>query len=176
MMLNKRFSCSARCAGIAVLAAIALCLTGCGPGYKLVPASGTVTVDGKPAEGVTVLYQGVAVAGSLEAGPPLMKGVTDAEGRYSMTTADLQTGGSVGPLRDGVVAGKYRVMMAMSEEQAPAEEVPDALDKRGGPKSMRPQVVLPPEAYGGTITIDIPEDGTDKADIPLTSRGKKGAK
>jgi hypothetical protein len=132
-------------------------------------------VDGKPAAGVTVLYQGIAKAG-IEAGPPLMKGVTDAHGRYTMTTADLKTGGSVGPLRDGVVAGTYRVLMAMSEEQAPREEVPDSLEKRIAAKSKRSQVVLPPAAYGGTITIDIPPNGTDKADIPLTSRDKKGAK
>jgi len=169
MMLNRPFSCSALCAGIAALAALAFCLAGCGPGYKLVPASGTVTVDGKPAEGVTVLYQGVAAAGKLEAGPPLMKGVTDAQGRYTMTTADLKTGGVVGAERDGVVAGTYRVLMAMSEEQAPREEVPDALEKRGVPKSKRPKVVLPPEAYGGKITIDIPPGGTDKADFELTT-------
>lgn len=87
------------------LAAIALLLTGCGkkvkqdPKLDLVPASGTVTLGGKPlAEAnVSLIYDGTPPVGFFGSGA-----VTDAQGRY-----EAQTMG-----KKGAVPGTYKVTVS----------------------------------------------------------------
>lgn len=69
-------------------------LTGCGdPGIGAVPVSGTITVDGKPMEGVMVVFNPVD-------GTRAASGRTDAEGKYSLTT---EING------DGALPGEYKI-------------------------------------------------------------------
>ncbi|MCA9127882.1 MAG: carboxypeptidase regulatory-like domain-containing protein [Planctomycetales bacterium] len=67
-----------------------LLLSGCG-GVKLYPVSGTVTLDGKPTEGLLVAFAG---EGGMAA-----TGTTDANGAYSLTSIKGK----------GLPAGNYRV-------------------------------------------------------------------
>ncbi len=100
--------------------AILVALAGCGDGkiarYKV---SGTVNVDGKPAEGALVVFCPV------DAGPELKDlrpaGKTDAQGAFQLITIDP---------RDGAPAGKYKVIVKW-----PAPPVPGSADREGrGPK------------------------------------------
>lgn len=83
------------------LALVVLSTCGCGgaksSGGDLVPATGTVTLDGKPAEGIAISLipqAGVSGKGGY--------GVTGPDGSFSL---------QVSPDQQGVVAGKYLVLM-----------------------------------------------------------------
>ena len=71
-----------------------ICLVGCGRG-DLAPVSGIVTVNGQPRENVRVVFAPKATAETSIAGPPSM-GVTDANGRYELTTKEGDAGAVVG--------------------------------------------------------------------------------
>jgi len=83
-----------------LVAAIALAaLLGCGQkGPRLVPVTGTVTLDGQPVADAGVLFMPV------EGGPPA-SGTTDQQGRFRLRTVN----------REGAVAGKHRVAVTKSE-------------------------------------------------------------
>ena len=69
---------------------------GCSPsGPVVVPVTGTVTLDGAPVAGASVMFKPVAGGNAAE-------GETDAAGKFSLKT-QLQT------LRDGAVVGDYLV-------------------------------------------------------------------
>ena len=98
---------------VALLGACSL-LLGCGgdDGRAPVhPVSGEILVDGRPAEGVTVVLHPVG-AGPGEAGarPNKPVGRTGADGRFRVTTYDAY---------DGAPAGEYVVTMAWSEPGVP---------------------------------------------------------
>ena len=99
---------------------VCLCLAvGCsssGSGPKLVPADGTVTFQGKPLAGATVMFV-------PEKGPFAM-GITDAKGKFQLLTGTSR-GVVVGPVKVSVTAaegGKQEGPAAASERpQTPAE-------------------------------------------------------
>ena len=64
--------------GVLVAGVVALLAAGCGEGSKLLPASGTVTYNGKPLEGALVTFLGE--------GNQLGSGTTDAAGKYTIST------------------------------------------------------------------------------------------
>jgi hypothetical protein len=75
---------------------------GCGAqdeGPKTYPVSGTVTLKGQPAEGVTVSF-------IPDSGGQSAVGVTDASGKYQLTTRKKD---------DGAVPGRYKVTLAKYE-------------------------------------------------------------
>jgi len=81
-----------------------LAFLGCGPQQSTldtVPVSGTVTLDGTPVEGAKVVFAPTSGGGSAASG------VTDASGRYKLTT--LNPG-------DGALAGSYAVMISKTEQ------------------------------------------------------------
>lgn len=72
-----------------------LAVTGCG-GPHTVPVEGTVTVNGKPVDGILVEFW-------PEGSGPRSSGETDKEGRFSLKTDDGK--------RKGAVIGKHRVVL-----------------------------------------------------------------
>lgn len=82
--------------------------TGCGGGLGTVPAGGTVTVDGKAAEGVQVVFTPDSADGMAATG------VTDATGAFVLTTA---VNG------DGVIPGSYKVAISKYEETS--QDIPE---------------------------------------------------
>ncbi len=84
---------------------------GCGGGSPLdtVPVSGTVTLDGTPVEGATVVFAPTAGDGTAATG------ITDRNGRYLLTT--------LAP-NDGALPGSYMVMISKTEREGgdPAAE------------------------------------------------------
>ncbi len=87
-------------------------LVGCGPeGLPTVPVEGTVTVDGSPMEGVTVMFSPSDGSGRAASAR------TDAEGHYVLTT---EING------DGALVGSYKV--AISKNVTEDDGLPDEVD------------------------------------------------
>lgn len=88
-----------------ILLGLGICVCyGCGggdTGPRTVPVTGTVTMKGSPAEGVTVSFL-------PEGDGQSAVGVTDSSGKYMLTTRVKD---------DGAVPGKYKVTLAKYEGQ-----------------------------------------------------------
>lgn len=139
----------------ALVAILALAAAGCGKGSgpKVVPVSGTVTIDGKPAPNIAVVFQPVA-SGKEEAGMG-STGVTDAQGRFTLTLTGTDK-------RPGAVVGRHRVTFSGAATQR--AETDD---------TVRPGVPDPvPARYREKpLEFEVPAGGTDKADFKLESGG-----
>jgi hypothetical protein len=135
-----------------LLAVPAVLAAGCGKEpYKLAPVSGRVTLNGKPLENAAVMFQPVVVGTNNNPGPG-SAGVTDAEGRYTLTV--------VGQEAKGAVVGKHKVRVTMYQKD-------DSADDR--PKRVK-QVAIPAKYNRNTgLEYDVPADGTGGADFPLNS-------
>ena len=83
--------------GALALSFFSLLAAGCGDSLSLLPASGTVTYNGKPLEGALVTF--------LSEDNKLGSGTTDAAGKYVITTLG----------KSGAVAGKHQVAITKSE-------------------------------------------------------------
>jgi hypothetical protein len=131
-----------------------LAAAGCG-GRGVVPVSGRVTVDGKPAAGVHVGFQPVAAAGNNNPGGGSYA-ITDDDGRFTLR---LVEGG-----QEGAFVGKHRV-----EITGRPVAVDDNTDSRIKAPPKKPIV---PAKYGrdSALTFEVPGGGTDKADFALTSQ------
>ena len=133
-----------------LLPSFCLLLAGCGGPYKTASVSGRVTVNGKPLPNVAVVFQPLATADNKEPGPG-STGVTDSDGRYTLTI--------VGKSSRGAVVGKHKVrIMAMNEDTDSADD--------------QPKTVKPARRRGKretTLEFEVPAGGTDTADFDLKS-------
>ncbi|WP_231131138.1 peptidase associated/transthyretin-like domain-containing protein [Crateriforma conspicua] len=87
---------------VLLLVAMPLFIVGCGSSRQpgdLVPITGLVTVDGDPAQGVVIQLH------PPQPDPPLAQAITDAEGRFAIST---RTAG------DGATPGSYDVTFVWS--------------------------------------------------------------
>lgn len=97
--------CSVRWFGCLVLASV-LVSAGCSDSVRLAEVQGTVTVNGKPVDKIQVEFW------PIDKGPRSI-GVTDSDGRFTLTTDDgKRTGASVGShkivLKDvGIMGDKF---------------------------------------------------------------------
>jgi hypothetical protein len=125
--------------------ALALCL-GCGgeQGAQTVPVSGVVTYRGKPLADVNVVFM-------PRSGPPAT-GVTDAEGKFELTTLD-QTGAVVGTHQVTVTASQGEIDMPLPG-QPPAK-----------PKSPIPTKYATAESSGLTAEVKAGEDNQFRFDL-----------
>jgi hypothetical protein len=97
-----------------------IALNGCGDGkIKRYPVTGTVMVDGKPAEGALVFFCPVDPKPELENLRPF--GTTDATGTFELTTIEEN---------DGAPAGQYKVLAKWPQPMPAAD---DGRDGRGTP-------------------------------------------
>ncbi|HZT79944.1 MAG TPA: carboxypeptidase-like regulatory domain-containing protein [Gemmataceae bacterium] len=127
-----------------------LLLAGCDTGpYKIAPVSGRVTLNGKPLANVAVTFQPIAPEGSIDAGPG-SSGVTDADGRYTLTL--------IGKDRKGAVVGKHKVRITY---------VPDAGAEDDAPRRFKQL----PAKYNSRTTLEceVPPGGKKDADFALAS-------
>lgn len=147
------------CARLAPLSCIAIGL-GCGGGPTLVPASGTVTLDGKPLEGATLSFipapsNAVSTSGTDISGP---------SGNFRMTYNG----------RAGLSPGKYRVAVSKTEEVLPkGKEISPIFAKASVEKQLMgiAKETIPPQKFDKEIEIP-PEGATDFA-LDFKSKGKK---
>ena len=114
-------------------------LVGCGtPGIdvKLAPVTGVVTKEGKPLADVKVML----TSSDPSSKAPMLLGVTNAEGRYEITTSAGEK---------GAPAGLYKVYLA--QVQAPAT-FDYAKPPAGGPKN---NTDLIPALYQSPTTTEL---------------------
>jgi hypothetical protein len=108
--------------GVLMLATLA----GCGDGkIRRYPVTGTVLVDGKPAEGAIVIFCPVNATGELENLRPF--GKADASGTFQLTTVDVN---------DGAPAGDYKII-AQWPAPPPQGEVRDGRPPTKGPDRLK---------------------------------------
>lgn len=135
----------------AAVAFFLLFACGCRPSnpYGTVTVKGTVTLDGNPIEGVSVIFSPEsASSGGMSAG-----GMTDAKGNFVLTT-----GGA--PFGTGAVPGTYHVTLSKvtnegQEQQLSVDELNEQLSSggsasRSGPMSRAKHHI--PEKYGSAKT------------------------
>jgi len=142
-----------------VASCLLLLLAGCG-GVDAVAVSGTVTVGGVPVENVAVNFTPMSAEGALGPGS---SGVTDAEGRFSLRT--------IGERRvRGAVVGMHRV--TLSEGGIEGRDFDSYSDPTLSPQEVaarlaqiRARYKLPPAARDGTLTFEVPPEGTSQADF-----------
>jgi hypothetical protein len=146
-----------RLRAVSAVAVAFLAMTGCGGKLGVVPVSGTVSVNGKPAENIAVSFTpipGQSTPGSTSSG------ITDAEGRFELST--------VGEHRAaGAVPGKHHVTLnpkITGLDQLSYEE--------GSKKVARANAAFPPNTRDGSLTFEVPANGTNHADFQFTSTNK----
>jgi hypothetical protein len=147
---------------LALMATASLVLTasGCGDGPRLVPASGTVTLDGEPLEGATVSFvpvegNSVSTAGTEMTGP---------KGNFQMTHNG----------RSGLASGKYKVMISKTEEVASknGKEVSPIFAKASFEKQLMglAKETIPPQNFDREV--EVPEGGATDFALDFKSKGK----
>lgn len=142
-----------------VLVSIALIgFTGCGSEeVKLASVSGTVTMNGEPLPGATVLFRPRTTTGDSEAkGAAESYGKTDDQGHYELTV--VMSGD------EGAVVGPNDVIITLDV----FEEILPSYDKSGkdrrGPNPI-------PEEYNSktTLKFEVPPAGAENADFELVN-------
>ena len=142
------------CAG-----AIFAWFTGCGDGRpKLVRATGTVMLDGKPLAGAVVCFQPVSQSGEFQRPS---SAITDAEGKFSP--------GTYGE-KDGLPAGKYRVAIQKREPVGAGSGT--AASQSSGPAKYQwitPRRLADPNTSG--LEVEVTSSGLEPAVFDLESEG-----
>jgi hypothetical protein len=132
MMSRTLMNCIARRYRVASasIAIGALALAGCGRGgLNLAPVEGVVTYQGQPLADAGVLFKPTQ--------GPFAMGVTDADGRFSLTTAN----------QDGALIGDHKV--AISKAQTITKHI------RGNPFPVYETKPLVPEKYFDAATSNL---------------------
>jgi hypothetical protein len=155
----KAFSARFALAALSLAVLIGLGLAGCGGAdFDTVPVSGKVTLDGDPVADIRVLFQPTGT-GQGDPGPG-SRGVTRADGRFTLETVD----GS----RRGAVPGTHRVTLVYVDPNAVDEESTEGPEAEAAAARV---FKLPPKARDGSQKCTVPEEGTDAADFAFTSSG-----
>lgn len=157
-----------RFAGGMVVVALALAMAGCGGGPKrpkLYPASGTVTLDGKPLADATVSF--------VPASGPPSDGKTDASGKFTIMTSG-QPGAPFGANK--VTVSKFTGTATMptpggspDDMKAMYEKMYDKNKKAAGDKGEVPAKYGRPDASG--LSADVTADAAKNVfNFDLTSK------
>jgi hypothetical protein len=133
-----------------LIALLGLVLAGCGGPYKTVSVSGRITRNGAPVANMAVLFQPIATSDNKEPGPG-STGVTDSDGRYTLTL--------VGRSTRGAVIGKHKVKITPMAQDA------DSADDR--PKFVKPAPKK--QKREPALEFEVPPGGTDAANFELGS-------
>jgi len=138
---------------------------GCNRGLPVAPASGTVTLDGKPLAGATVTTQPIASGDSRNPGSGSF-GHTDEQGHFELEIVE--------PAQKGAIIGTHRVMISppagsKSREQPKQSADGSHLIWSDDQKSNRIYAGLKwPKAFNdGSLTIEVPLSGTDSLRFDL---------
>ncbi|MBN2577372.1 MAG: hypothetical protein JXB10_00080 [Pirellulales bacterium] len=125
---------------------------GCGrPAYEVAPVSGRVLMDNQPTAGIGLSFQPIADSGE---GAHVGSGsfaTTDDEGRFTLELVD--------PPQAGAVVGVHAVRFSLRDPNAKEEDQLSIADLR-----------LPAKYRNGSITFEVPSQGTDQAIFNLKTR------
>jgi hypothetical protein len=132
---------------------------------KTYPVSGTVTQAGQPVEGANVVFQ-------LADGSRGAVGVTDASGKYTLTTFSAGDGAVVGDYKVAItkydrpaITPKSDGSIADTGDEPEEEETGRRPADDSEPKSLLPEKYANPEGSGLTATVS--ESGENKFDFTL---------
>lgn len=141
-----------------------LVFPGCASKAKIVPVSGVVTMDGMPLANADVQFQPMATDGNSNPGYGSY-GKTDAQGRYSLTISSQE---SQAP---GAVAGIHKVSIASGTSDKVTYDPKIGSPDGSSPKN-KPAPEKIPTQYNSqsSLTFEVPQTGTDKANFDLQSR------
>jgi hypothetical protein len=148
-----------------LLAAVLMLSAACGcssqaGGPPLVPAEGTVMLDGKPLSGAEVLFEPRG-----ETRGQAVFGRTDAAGKFTLAAPDGK--------RKGAAVGGYRVVINKLVKPDGSDFVPDP---NLGPMDTGGFRELLPAAYSdlgqSQLTAEVPEGGTKTLEFKLNSKAK----
>lgn len=160
-----------------LMAAILLTTAGCpsGESFPLANVSGTVTHNGEPMPGVMVTFYPRGSADNPNSGP-YSEGVTDASGKYSLTTRYGNPGAVVGTHRvefsyddideEAMDAGDEAAAEAADEGgEVDSATVSEAEEMKKKMASRKPI----PKNYGeeSEVEFTVPAEGTSSADFDL---------
>lgn len=112
-------------------AIVALCCSSCGYGKRFYPVTGKVLVDGKPAEGLTVVFHP-----ATETEPPLQPtAIVGSDGSFTLQSWLVEER----ELKQGAPAGEYRVSCVWYppdvEKYLANAVLPDRLEGRYGDRN-----------------------------------------
>ena len=161
---------SPRVARIALVGLVLTMLLGCPQGNlpSVLPVKGTVTHQGKPLAGATVMF--VSKAGKLAAGE-IAFGTTDAQGHFQLMT---QVSGKI--TLHGAIAGEHRV--TISKFVPPPGMTEEAYQQKfeAEKRSMETQGYVPPgEAAPPKVEL-LPAQYSSAPATTLSAIVKKGDK
>jgi hypothetical protein len=125
---------------------------------EVVPASGTVTLDGEPVEGVTVTFIPEGDVGGRGG-----YGVSDSQGNFSLQAS---------PEVEGIPPGKYQVIFRKLRMPDGSPIPSDMMAADAEP------VNLMPEKYGSIdgayVMAEVPTVGGESLQFDLSTRGPRG--
>lgn len=129
-----------------IITVLCLCgliqLAGCsGDGLDTYPASGVVTLDGKPVAGAGVLF--------MPTDGPTASGTTDEQGRYKLMTGELE----------GAIAGPHRVMITLMKITG-IEVTTDGLEGAIDTGGIKKEYIVP-EKYSKIETSGLTAEVSD---------------
>lgn len=122
-------------------------ISGCGPSIHVVPASGTITLDGNPLANVNIATEPIGT-GRDSTLTPGSKSTTDENGHFTLR---LQSDD-----RSGAIVGKHTAFITFGND--PTHQTPDT----NNPK-------LRQEYWDGSLSFSVPEEGTDELKFDLES-------
>jgi hypothetical protein len=135
------------CAWWALVCLIVVIIGGCG-GQGIVPVEGRVTLDGRPLPNATVTLSQLK---ATDPGP--FTGMTDAEGKFTLGSADQS--------QTGAAPGEYMVMITTVKQPAGADEYTPPPTERE---------IVPGQWRNGSQRFSVPDGGTKDANFDMTSR------
>jgi hypothetical protein len=142
---------------MSVAVAGCVALAGCGSGqFATYPVTGTVLVDGQPADGAMVIFVPTSTDPKAERKRPF--GIADAQGRFGLTTSEPG---------DGAAAGEYKVLV---QWPAPRHE---SNDQRGGRRGASGPDRLQGRYFNlekAALTATVEEQATELPPFELRSR------
>lgn len=146
-----------RTASTIILMLTTCLVVGCGGGTTepLAPASGVVTLDGKPIGGVSILL----VPKDGTSSGRISYGLTDAEGRFELR---------VSPDQSGAIIGAHWVQLEKLTQQDGSPIPPGSSPEEVAAMNQLPQAYS--DAGSTPISAEIPESGTSDLAFDLSSR------
>lgn len=144
---------------------VLLVFAGCGGNLPVAPVSGTVTLGSKPLVGATITTQPIATD-SRNPGPGSF-GRTDDQGHFELEL--------VKPAVKGAIIGEHRVMISPASDPKSGSGPKLSSDGKyefwtDDPRSNRAAAGSnwPVRFSDGSLTIEVPREGTDKLRFDLT--------
>jgi hypothetical protein len=166
---------------VGVVAIFSLLVCGCGGSeFAFVDVTGRVTYDGAPVSGLRVTFSPLSVGDDHVRGP-YSAGVTDSDGKYSLTSryddpgavagkhevnfeyADTLGGGGIGELQEELASARE------SGAKEDIVEVQKRIEAFKSRQNSRPKI-----SRNMLLEIDIPSGGTTSADFELAKQDEAG--